>query len=719
MAKDESQPRLSESGSASVDSSCNVNERFGKPERIIFAHIQPLLGVALPTKIAPGSSKHTLSLWKLQDELLTHVRSLEALGVDGKQYGREIERRERSDTFKDIHPGKSDDRFVESEKRGHKSENCNAILKLSVADWEEAIRSAKLCFRCLGKGHFSRGCPAKCVKCKGRHNVLCFTGTKSNANESSPNEQAAGTSGSSVTNPTKNVTHCGVTHCESNPNNNLLSQTCNVLQTAKVKVWGEKGMYQAIVLFDTGSDRPYVSCKFVKKVQPRWVTNECISYSSFGGGKTSKGNQCNVYDLNLIDIKGESHSLLASEIPDICAPLFRPSVPDVKIKHFSSLQLADDYMNSRHVNVDILVGLDAYWKFMLPNKYVQYENLVAQESLFGWILSGSCNESFDKGNVNSQLLCINVSESALNNFWDLESMGICTKEAVSKDSTLSNVMSTFSETVKFNDDRYAVALPWKSDVAKQRLQNNEKLARKKLDNLNVKLEKCPDLRRRYDEVFKEYERDCIIEEVPPSEMVTSYPVYYLPHRPVVRESSNSTKVRPVFDASAVGYNGISLNDCLECGPSLNPDLVGVLIRFRRWKVALMADITKAFLQIKVRREDQDVHRFLRNCNGTVRIIRFVRVPFGNKSSPFLLNATIKTHLKNYPHSKVVNKLYNNLYVDDWLSGADSDAEACVKFNEANKIMAEAGMSLSRWNSNSKALREKFLEIFELYGEVNL
>ncbi|XP_068210791.1 uncharacterized protein [Palaemon carinicauda] len=740
MAKDESHPRLSESGSASVDSSCNINvrlpklelpkfsgvltewqsfwdrfvalvddsdiptiskfcylqsllegearavihglsqtsvnypiacnmlkESFGKPERTIFAHIQALLGVALPTKIAPGSSKHISSLWKLQDELLTHVRSLEALGVDGKQYGvfmtpvilsrlpsdihlegsressehesdlswllkflqREIERRKRSDTFKDIHAGKSDDRFVESEKRGkfqssasalqtssevgvglyrhrfqcmfcnkgHKSENCNAILKLSVADREEAIRSAKLCFRCLGKGHFSRGCSAKCVKCKGRHNVLCCTGTKSIANESSPNGQAAGTSGSSVTNPTENVTHCGVTHCESNPNDNIFSQTCSVLQTAKVKVWGE------------------------------------------------------------------SPSLLASEIPDICAPLFRPSVPDVKIKHFSSLQLADDYMNSRHVNVDILVGLDAYWKFMLPNKYVQYENLVAEESLFGWILSGSCNESFDKRNVNSQLLCINnVSESALNNFWDLESVGICTKEAVSNYSALSNVMSTFSETVKFNDDRYEVALPWKSDVAKQRLQNNEKLARKRLDNLNVKLEKFPDLRRRYDEVFKEYERDCISEEVPPSEMVTSYPVYYLPHRPVVRESSNSTKVRPVFDASAVGYKGISLNDCLECGPSLNPDLVGVLIRYRRWKVALTADITKAFLQIKVRREDQDVHKFLWNCDG-----------------------------------------------------ADSDAEAYVKFNEASKIMTEAGMSLSRWNSNSKALREKFHEIFELYG----
>ena len=133
-----------------------------------------------------------------------------------------------------------------------------------------------------------------------------------------------------------------------------------------------------------------------------------------------------------------------------------------------------------------------------------------------------------------------------------------------------------------------------------------------------------------------------------------YPILKLkvliPHRPVIKDSISS-KVRPVFDASPAGPNGVSLNNCLDSGPSLIPDLVEILLGFRRWNIALTADITKAFLQIGVQRPDQDVHRFLWQCGNVIRVMRFVRVPFGNTSSPFLLNATIKHHLNFYSNSR--------------------------------------------------------------------
>jgi hypothetical protein len=255
-------------------------------------------------------------------------------------------------------------------------------------------------------------------------------------------------------------------------------------------------------------------------------------------------------------------------------------------------------------------------------------------------------------------------------------------------------MTHFTENVKVVEGRYEVALPWNSK--KVELLDNEALARKRLVNLNKRLDRDPEMRQKYDSVFVEYESLGIVEEVKETDIAR--PVFYLPHHPVVKESSTSTKIRPVFDASATGVNGVSLNDCVEAGPSLIPSLVEILLRFRRWNVALSADITKAFLQISVCETDRNAHRFLWDCGGRIRKMRFARVPFGNKCSPFLLNATIQNHLASMPPSEV-EELAQNLYVDDLLSGADTKDQARVMFQEAQRVMGQAGMVLAKWHSN--------------------
>ena len=61
----------------------------------------------------------------------------------------------------------------------------------------------------------------------------------------------------------------------------------------------------------------------------------------------------------------------------------------------------------------------------------------------------------------------------------------------------------------------------------------------------------------YDQVFQEWLKEGIIEKVNDSEISTS--VHYLPHRHVVKLSSTTTKLRPVFDASAGEKDSPSLN----------------------------------------------------------------------------------------------------------------------------------------------------------------
>ena len=98
------------------------------------------------------------------------------------------------------------------------------------------------------------------------------------------------------------------------------------------------------------------------------------------------------------------------------------------------------------------------------------------------------------------------------------------------------------------------------------------------------------------------------------ERVTSEPVgkeFYLPHKPVVKESEESTKNRIVFVASAKANDKCkSLNDCLEtAGLPLQNILWEVLVRNRLKPNAFAGDPKKAFLQIRIRPENPDVLRF--------------------------------------------------------------------------------------------------------------
>ena len=137
----------------------------------------------------------------------------------------------------------------------------------------------------------------------------------------------------------------------------------------------------------------------------------------------------------------------------------------------------------------------------------------------------------------------------------------------------------------------------------------------------------------------------IVELVEGSMVQNASKCHYMPHHAVIRKDKSTTKLRILYDASAK-TEGPSLNDCLYAGPSFGQRILDILIRFRLHRIALIADIEKAFLMISVAEEDRDVLRFLwlDDINSQlprIQVLRFARVAFGVASSPFLLNATLK------------------------------------------------------------------------------
>ncbi|GFS49488.1 integrase catalytic domain-containing protein [Trichonephila inaurata madagascariensis] len=85
--------------------------------------------------------------------------------------------------------------------------------------------------------------------------------------------------------------------------------------------------------------------------------------------------------------------------------------------------------------------------------------------------------------------------------------------------------------------------------------------------------------------------------------------YFLQHRPIVKNDSVATKIRPVFESSARVTGQSSLNDLLYKGPNLIEKIPDILDRFRSYPIGLSADIEKAFLQLGFTLKHRDFLRF--------------------------------------------------------------------------------------------------------------
>ncbi len=137
----------------------------------------------------------------------------------------------------------------------------------------------------------------------------------------------------------------------------------------------------------------------------------------------------------------------------------------------------------------------------------------------------------------------------------------------------------------------------------------------------------------------------------PKEELHRSPNCYLQVHGVFKDSSTTTNVSAVFDASARSSNGVSLNDTLLSGPNLYPPLPDVLIRFHQHPAEMSADISKIFREILLNSDEKDIHRFLMRIeSGSIVDCRMDRLTFGIKSSPFLATQVLHTLARTYASS---------------------------------------------------------------------
>ena len=301
-------------------------------------------------------------------------------------------------------------------------------------------------------------------------------------------------------------------------------------------------------------------------------------------------------------------------------------------------------------------------------------------------------------------------KNELRNLWELETIGIGNEVPIEE---------KVRDDIRFDQEegKYEVGQPWND---KHKLMgDNFRLAKSRTVSVIRKLQKSdPELLGEYNDIIGDQLKNRVLERVDENMKGEIGKTYNMPQQLVVRKDRETTKIRGVFDCSSKMGDSPSLNECLDVPDANYTDLFAVMVTFRMHKVGLVADIEKAFLMIRMRKEDRDSHRLIwvKNPfagNLEFEVLRFTTVTFGAGPSMWQLGSVIKHHLGKFEDSypATVERIDEALYADDFSSGGKDDEDTCQLYSESRQIFKEAGMNLRKWKSNSDAVTE-FIKLDE-------
>jgi hypothetical protein len=260
--------------------------------------------------------------------------------------------------------------------------------------------------------------------------------------------------------------------------------------------------------------------------------------------------------------------------------------------------------------------------------------------VLGWIISGKTPITTVSNSNQTFLIQKQNLETNLNRFWEVEAVEQ-TMTPEQQDCEHHFVTNTTQQ----SDGRFVVRLPLKGNP--NQLGTSRQSAENRLLAIERRLEKNSELKEQYHQFMQEYEELGHMEPVASADPKTT--CYFLPHHAVFMETSTTTNTRVVFDGGAKSSNGLSLNDILLVGPTIQPDLDSIVLRFRTHQVCFLADIAKMYRQIVVHPRDRDLQRILwRNSpDSPIQEYQLTTVTYGTSSAPFLATRCLKKLADDY------------------------------------------------------------------------
>ena len=262
------------------------------------------------------------------------------------------------------------------------------------------------------------------------------------------------------------------------------------------------------------------------------------------------------------------------------------------------------------------------------------------------------------------------------------------------------------EGTKRTNGKYELPPPFRNEPV--HLPNNKSQAMSRLKSVKKKLLKDESLRTEYTRTVESLIRKGYARRADVSVDKTGE-VWYIPHHAVYNKQKG--KLRVVFDGSA-SFKGRCLNEELIQGPDLTNSLVGVLVRFRKEDVAVMADIEAMYHQVNVPDSQRSFLRFLWWPDGNFELdpeeYEMCVHIFGAVSSGGCANFALKRTADDFAPqfgNDAAQVLRRNFYIDDLLKSVKNVLLAIKIICAVRKMCAAGGFNLTKVVSNSREVIE--------------
>lgn len=575
----------------------------------------------------------------------------------------------------------------------HKLYNCEKFKAISVNARLAFVQEKGMCFNCLTSGHKASSCRSmyNCRTCNRKHHsLLHFEKQREMEEKEQPEKQQAdkshpSTSGILVSSPVP---------ADTDINAHVF------LATALVVVRDKNGRHrQCRALLDSGSQVNFVSRRYANLLQ-LVCKKSSLPISGIGD------NRLQVRSCSELKVESRtsdfSIKISCYVLPNIVGEL--ASCPEPAdgwgIPGFVSPCLADPDFH-RPQGIDLLIGGGSFFDVLGTRKIpLSRGSVTLHESNFGWLVTGELS-------IRCSSTPLSIGQTTEEDWKVLStvedtSYGRASRANKKSQEELETVQHFKEHTTRNEEGRFVVRLPIKEAFSE--IGETLPMATARFLNVEKRLQHDERLKNEYIRFMNEYiEMGHMVEVLEGSIQAQKH--FYLPHHSVIKASSLTTKVRVVFDASAKSSSGVSLNDILKCGPTVQQDLFSILVRFRKHQFALTSDIEKMFRQIKVAREDWGLQNIVWRSNPKelLRSYQLTTVTYGTTPASFLstycLIALAESVEKEFPKASRV--IAEDFYMDDLMTGADTEGDCCRLQEEISAVLDSAKLPLRKWCSNSE------------------